>query len=264
MYHSLFSLAPFSASHLGKRASSSAKSAAPEVHGDARVEGDLHGVRLVLAVLGDVAGANELRHLLDVGEVAAAVDRADAARDGAVLGEREREVVADHREVAAAVGGRGRREELAEPGERVATVEVVGVDRGERGVDDVARGADRVRGAPRLRAPGRDGVRRGEVVQVLERVRDLHDVLVLRADLLAEHVLEVLADDEHDLAEPGALRVEHGIVEYGLAGRAHRVHLLQPAVPGSHSRGQHDQRRLHFAHLSLLLSFLVLLLTCAK
>ena len=165
------------------------------------------------------------------------------------------------KEVAAAVGVRGRREELAEPGERVAAVEVVGVDRGERRVDDVARRANRVRGAPRLRAPRRDGVRRGEVVQVLEGVRDLHHVLVLRADLLAEHVLEVLADDEHALAEPGALRVEHGIVEYGLAGRTHRIHLLKPSVPGSHSRGQHDQRRLHFAHLSLLASFLMLLLT---
>ena len=141
------------------------------------------------------------------------------------------------------------REIGAELRERVAPVEVVRIDDGERLLDDVARRADRMRRTPRLRAPLREGVRRRQVVEILVAVVDGNKSLVLLADFLLELRLEVLADDEDNLPEPAADRVEHRVVENRLAGRPHRIDLLQPTVTRAHARRQYHQSWFHFSFL---------------
>ena len=217
----------------------------PEVHGDALRAGELHGGGGILLVLRALGRAHELRHLRDAGEFSLGRHLADAARDGAVVGEREVELVADHRELEWTRGGVDAGEEGRETREGVAAIEVVRVDCGEWLAHHVARGADRVGGTPRFRASSGDGVGGGEVVDVLEGVVDGQESLVLRAHLAAEHLLDVLADDEHDLAETGAVRVEHGIVENGLSRRAHGIYLLEAAITGSHSCGQNYECWFH-------------------
>ena len=219
---------------------------APEVHRDARVAGEVPDRGGGIVVVRAGRGRDELHVFDDLGEAARRVERADAARDAPVRGERAVETVADHSEGEGA-GCRGacagRREEGGELLEGVAAVEVVGVDGGEGLAHDVARGADRVRGAPGLRAPGGDRVGRGEVGDVLEGVFDGEEAGVLRADLRAEDLFDVRADDEDDLAEPGAVGVEDGVVENGLAGGTDGVDLLEPAVAGAHAGGEDDECR---------------------
>ena len=102
---------------------------------------------------------------------------------------------------------------------------------------------------PRLRAAFRHLEGRRQVIDILVAILNGKDALVFGANLFLELGLEVLADYEYDLAETGAFGVEHGIVQYGLAGRAHRVYLLQPAVAGSHSCGKNNKCRFHvFIH----------------
>ena len=218
---------------------------APEVHGDALRAGELHGRGGIFTVLRALGRAHEFRHLRDAGEFPLGRHLAYAARDGAVVGERKVELVADHRELEWTRGGVDAGEEGRETREGVAAIEVVRVDCGERLAHYVARGADRVGGAPRFRAPGGDGVGGGEVVYVLEGVVDGHEALVLRAHLAAEDLLDVLADDEHDLAEAGAVRVKDGVVENGLSRRAHGIYLLEAAITGSHSCGQNYECWFH-------------------
>ena len=70
-------------------------------------------------------------------------------------------------------------------------------------------------------------------------VDDEPDVLETVADDLAERRLDVVADDEHHLAEPAAQRVEDAVVNDRLAVRADRVHLFQTAIAAAHAGGQH-------------------------
>ncbi len=205
MYHSLFSFEPFTASHFGKRSSGGE---APEVHGDARIERNLHGVRLVLAVLGDVADLDELRHLRHAAQLAVRRNVADAARDAAVFAEREVKPKADHRKMHLAVACGLGRKERCELRKGVAAVEVVGVDDRKGSVDDAARRTRRVRGAPRLRAACGDGIGRREVRNVLIAVVHRHQGLELATDLLLELRFEVPPNDEQPKPPRSASKTE--------------------------------------------------------
>jgi hypothetical protein len=54
-------------------------------------------------------------------------------------------------------------------------------------------------------------------------------------DALLESRLHVTADHKHHATETGPLGVEHGVIKYRLAGRPHRVKLLEPAVAAAHA-----------------------------
>ena len=80
--------------------------------------------------------------------------------------------------------------------------------------------------APRLRATGGHSVRRRQVCNVLIAVVDRKQPFVLAANLLLELGLEVVADDEHNLAKSSTDGIEHGIVKYGFAAGTNRINLL--------------------------------------
>ena len=105
-------------------------------------------------------------------------------------------------------------------------------------------------GAPRFLAAFGDAVSRGQGVELLERVFHGDAFFPFRADRLAECLLDVAPDHEHDLIEPALHGVVDGIVEDDLAVRPDRVDLLESAVAASHSGGEHHQR--HFFHVELL------------
>jgi hypothetical protein len=104
---------------------------------------------------------------------------------------------------------------------------------------------NRVRGAPGLGALGRPREPAGEGVHVLEAVRGVDAPRIPRQDLLLEVLLEIAADDEHDLAEAGAERVEDGVVHHGLAVRPHRVELLEATVTAAHAGSEDEKGRSH-------------------
>ncbi len=92
-----------------------------------------------------------------------------------------------------------------------------------------------MRRAPGLRAAFGHLVGLGQVVQVLVAVIDRDDAGIFRADFLLEFGLEILADDEYDLAETGADGVKDAVVEDCLAGRSDGVDLFQAAIARAHA-----------------------------
>ena len=167
-----------------------------------------------------------------------------------VLGEGVPEVVGDH----AVERGKGLSRPVGRPlvvlgsGEEgggllvgVGAVEVVGVDDREGLAHDPAGGADGVGGSPGLAPALGGGEALREVVEALEGEGGFGFSLELGEDLGAEVVLEVLADDEDDLAEAGADGVVDGVVEDGLAVGAHGVELLEAAVAAAHAGGEDEE-----------------------
>jgi len=56
-----------------------------------------------------------------------------------------------------------------------------------------------------------------------------------------ERLLEVAADDEDELAEPGAQRVVNRVVNDGFAGGADRINLFESAVSAAHAGGENEK-----------------------
>ena len=125
--------------------------------------------------------------------------------------------------------------------EGVAAVEVVGIDHGEGLVDRLLGGEHGVGGAPRFHAALGNVEAGGQVVERLEGVFDRDMFVEAAADLRLEFLLEVAADDEDDLAEAGALGVEHRVVEHRLAVRAHGIDLFESAVAAAHAGGEDEE-----------------------
>ena len=88
--------------------------------------------------------------------------------------------------------------------ERVAAIEVVGVDYGEWFFDDVFTHQYGVVRAPGFGAVGRYGVSFGEFVDGLENDFSGHDTFVFAEHFFAEVGFEIFADYKYDFAEPGA------------------------------------------------------------
>ena len=63
---------------------------------------------------------------------------------------------------------------------------------------------------------------------------------VARENLFAEFLFETVGNDEDDLAESGAGRIEYGVVHDRFARRADGVELLETTVTRSHAGG-HDE-----------------------
>ena len=70
----------------------------PEVHGDTLVPREVLDFGSGIVIVGSCGRFDELDVLHDLGEASGVIERADPARDAAVIGERQRELVADHGE----------------------------------------------------------------------------------------------------------------------------------------------------------------------
>ncbi len=127
--------------------------------------------------------------------------------------------------------------------ERLGAVVVVGVDDGERRINDMARRQHRVGGSPRLCAALRDGIALRQIVQLLEYVTHLHHLGDTVPDRLPERLLNLVLDDEYHRLEARAPGVVQGIVDDDLSVVPHRIDLFQASVAAAHSGGHHDKDR---------------------
>ena len=55
-------------------------------------------------------------------------------------------------------------------------------------------------------------------------------------------ILDLAADNEQELAEPGADGVEDGIINHDFAGRTDGLYLFQPPVAAPDSRSKNGER----------------------
>ena len=212
------------------------RSETPHVERDGFVAGEGGDGAVGGGAAGVAAIALDLGELDDVLEVAVGRDLADAARDGAEVGERVAEDEADH-----GVVGRAGGKVTGELAVAVRAVEIVGVDGGEGLVDDAGGEKDGLGGSPGLGAAGGDGEAWGNVLERLEDVIDGDALFETRADGFAECLLDVFADDEDELAEAGAEGVVDGVVDDGFAGGADGVDLLETAVTAAHAGGENEE-----------------------
>ena len=99
-------------------------------------------------------------------------------------------------------------------------------------------------GAPRLGAARGRGEARGQRL-ALHRVghRDVARDPVAHG--FADVRLHALAHDQHDAVEPGAPRVERGVVEERRPAGAHAVDLLGAAVTAPDPGGEDDEAQAH-------------------
>ena len=126
--------------------------------------------------------------------------------------------------------------------ERLLAVVVIRVDHKERILDHAEAGQDRVSGAPGLAASLRHGIPLGDIVQFLIHISHGNILLDAVADRLAERLLDVTADDEHDLVESGLLRRVNRVIHDDLTAGTDLRKLLDPASePASHA-GRHNNQ----------------------
>ena len=212
---------------------------AEEVHADGGVGGQ--GVRGTVGVgVGDaVSGAGDGGALRHADKESLSVGLTHAAADGAVLREGVFQTVAHHA-VAAAHALEGA-QVVGHDLEGVATVEVVGIDDGERLVDELLGHEDGVVGPPGLLATFGDGEAGGQAVELLIGVLHLDAVsVVLGIDARLELLLKGVADDEDHLAEAGADGVFNAVVEDDFPVGAEAVELLETAVAATHAGGKDE------------------------
>ena len=100
-------------------------------------------------------------------------------------------------------------------------------------------------GAPGFLAARGDREARRDIVEILEGVFHRKHMGVFVADFDSEFFLEVMPDDEDDLAEISSDRVENGIVHDDFPGGAHGVDLLKTAVTAAHAGRQDKKSRFH-------------------
>src|ERR1700722_1569230 len=124
------------------------------------------------------------------------------------------------------------------PGQRavgIRAIEVISVDRSEGLVDCVRGQQDGLRGAPRLGAAGGDCEARRNVFERLKNIVNGNAFLKARPDNFSELLLDILANNENELAESRTESVEDGVVDDGFACGSDGVNLLQTAVAAAHS-----------------------------
>ena len=183
--------------------------------------------------------AFDLRMLDHSRKVAGSVYRTDAARHRPVFGKRPAQLVRHHaiasrRSIQSAkVFGDGT--------ERFRSIKIIGIDYGERLVNDIPRHQNRMVRSPGFHTPFGYGEPLGQTIQLL--------IDILHADpatetLFGENLLEVgsktVADHEYHLAEASTNGVIYGIVDDGFVAGTYPVHLLERSVTGSHAGSQHQ------------------------
>ena len=120
------------------------------------------------------------------------------------------------------------------------SVKIVSIDDRKGLVDRVGGHQNCVQRAPRLVAAGRDGKPLRKFIEFLKDVFDRDMSFKPCTDGLLEHLLNVLADNEHDLAESGAECVVDRIVDDGFTTRADWIDLLEAAIAVAHAGGQNE------------------------
>ena len=105
-------------------------------------------------------------------------------------------------------------------------------------MNDIFRHEHSVVGAPGLGAFRVERTAFRHFVYRLEAHFAGHFVCIFGQHFLTEVRLEILTDDEDDLAEPCAQGVKNTVVHDGLAVRAESVKLFESAVAASHAGGQ--------------------------
>ena len=211
----------------------------PHIHRDKAVRVDALAARC--CAVGGLFNAAGLQH---AGQVVGVVHLADAAGDSAVVAQGVFQHKARHGQVAGLVG-RVALQKVVQLDKSLFAVVVVGVDNGERLLDDALAGQHSLAGAPGLAAALGHGVPGGNVLQRLERVVDLNaqlgaDFLDAVADGLFESVLDIVADDKDDFVKPGLDGVMNGIVHDDLAVGADGCQLLDAAAEAGADTSGHN------------------------
>src|ERR1700723_183001 len=116
-------------------------------------------------------------------------------------------------------------------------VKIVGVDDRKGLVDRIGGRQNCMQRAPWLGAAGRDGKPQRKFVEFLKGVFDGDMFFKPCTDGLPESLLNVPADDEHDLAESRAKCVVDRIVDDGFAAGADWINLLEATVAVAHAGG---------------------------
>ena len=95
-------------------------------------------------------------------------------------------------------------------------------------------------GAPGLGTPLRHGVALRQLVRSLIDVGDVEISLHPVADGLAESLVQLRLDDEHNIPEACPPGIKQGKVDNDVALIIHRRDLLEPAEPAPHTGGHDD------------------------
>ena len=161
------------------------------------------------------------------------------------------QLIAHHGVFIQAVLVRVGREVVVNHAEGLGAVVVVCIDYGKRPVYHIARRQNGMAGAPGLFAPRRHSIALGQIVQLLVGIAHIHHLGKPVANGLLERGLNFVLDDKHHGLKARAPRIKDGIVNNQLAVAAHRVYLLQAAVPAAHTGGHHRKNR--FFHVVVLL-----------
>src|SRR5260370_11976677 len=121
------------------------------------------------------------------------------------------------------------------------SVKIVGVDDRKGLANRVGGHQNCVQRAPWLGAAGRDGKSRRKFVEFLKDVFDRDMSFKPCTDGLLELLLNLLTDNEHDLAESGPEGVVDRIVDDSFPARADWINLLEAAIAVAHTGGQNEQ-----------------------
>ena len=207
---------------------------APYVHGNGGILVESLPLALLVLELDDTIHAQNLSALNHIGKVAIVVVRAYATSHRTVLAEGVTYAETYHGILV--LGSLGQRaQELANLHEAVATVEVVAVDDAERLLDNVLTHEHSMIGAPRLLTTLGNRESCGQCVECLETELTLHLALVLRENLGAELLFEILADNPYYLTKTCLNGVVDTIIHDGLAIGAQTVELLQATIAATHT-----------------------------
>src|SRR5580693_4693231 len=122
------------------------------------------------------------------------------------------------------------------------SVEIVGVDNREGLVDRVGSHQNCMQRTPRPAAAYRDGKSRRKFIEFLKDVFNRDMSFKPCTDGVLERMLNVLANNEHDLTESGTKCVVDRIVDDGFTMRADWINLLEAAVAVAFAGGQNEQR----------------------
>ena len=89
----------------------------------------------------------------------------------------------------------------------------------------------------------------GQCVECLEAKLALYLTLVLRQNLGAELLLEILTDNPYNLAKACLNGIVNTIIHDGLAIGAQTVELLQATITATHTSCEQKQSRFHFSNI---------------
>ena len=136
-------------------------------------------------------------------------------------------------------------EPLAHYAESVAIVEVVAVEHSERLVDYACAHHQRVVCTPRLCATLRTCEALRQRVEALENKLARDMTFVFRENDATEVFFEILADNEHELAEASVDSVVDTVIHDCLTVRTELIELLQTTVAAAHTCSEEEKCWFH-------------------